>query len=250
MDSEKFLECVENWKECDIASIVKHFHYLPQKTTNKQFARVEAYSLNLSNSDEIRDGFKKAVLHLGLTKSEPEPKELTFVPILEVFKEVGIASLFEFSAVERSLHSGIVPLPFKDALAQNWLTADQSIVDDLFVATQPTDQSKNGLGQLQRLHNYQITGQTNAVLFEILNSQEVRESIQEITFHLGADMNKLADKSSFTFSPIIEIRTSKKLSDKEFARLIRKGAGYNSIMNKNDFDGIFVEYMMPCPSTC
>lgn len=241
---------IQNWQSCDIAELVYHFHFMEKdKSGDLQQKRLRAMVLEGEALSRLKSiPLKELTLHMALSEKQAVNGEVTFAPILEVSKEgdPGTTATFRpYSSDEP--YSGLVPGAFKEVVNRNWLLTDASQVDDLFLAAKSSE--KNETPQLQRLLRYQISEKVNTLLFEVLALEGVQKKLKGLYLHLGADMNKMNDKTEFTFTPVIELRT-KKLDDHTLLAIARKGLRSAGGLGKDDDDGIFFEYLKPCPSTC
>lgn len=247
MQAEKANGYINNWKKCDIASLVNHFHFIDGEDSSSQYQRIHSLGMEIEKlkASLIQDDVKSMAIHMGLTRARSKPEKLSFKPIFAVTNAKGEENFNGFSKVGNELSHGIVPTPFKEALSQNWLSTEQTMIDDLFVAVVADKEAP----QLQRLHSYKISGQINELLFKVLTDKGIVEKMKGLYFHLGADMNKQADRYAFTFSPIIEVVTEA-LNDEELLRIAKLGLRSSISLSENEDDSIFIEYLKPCPSTC
>tara|TARA_A100000171_G_C2140267_1_gene154724 strand:+ start:3516 stop:4262 length:747 start_codon:yes stop_codon:yes gene_type:complete len=246
MQAEKAIDYIDNWKKCDISRLVNHFHFIKGKDISSQYQRVQSMTLKTDSlkASLLKNDIKSMAIHMGLSKAQAKPEELSFSPVFSVIGTIGKPTYDDFSILEGD-PKGIVPESFKQALSNNWLMTDQSMIDDLFVAVS-TDKNSP---QLQRLHSYQITREINDLLFSILTDKGIVSKMKSLHFHLGADMNKYSDKYAFTFSPVIEL-VIEKLDDEELLRVAKLGMRSNISLMDDEDDSIFIEYLKPCPSTC
>lgn len=250
MKATKAKDYIKNWQRCDIAELVYHFHFMEKdKSGDLQQKRLRSMILEgeaLSHLNSVPA--KELTLHMALSKKKAVNGEVTFAPILEASKggeAVATARFRPYSSDDP--YSGLVPGAFKEAVNRNWLLTDASQVDDLFLAAKSS--KKKETPQLERLLRYHINEKVNTLLFEVLALEGVQKNLKGLYLHMGADMNKVNDKTEFTFTPVIELRT-KKLDDNTLLAVARKGLRSAGGLGKDDDDGILFEYLKPCPSTC
>lgn len=250
MEALKAQDNVRNWQRCDIAQLVNHFHEMREATGDFQQVRLKCVALKGEALGILKSGIiSDMTLHMALKKEQSVNGAISFEPVLEVAKSDNSVAFASFSPFDNDLPlTELVPYAFKEAVTRNWLLTDANGVDDLFVAYKPKAE-KGSIPELQRLLRYYISGKTNSLLFNVLNMEEVRKEMKGVHLHLGADMNKAYDRSEFTFTPVVELRTGK-LSEKTLLEIAKAGLRSSVGINASGDDSILFEYLRPCPSTC
>lgn len=276
------------WRECDVNHLAGHFHRFNKEDTMRasQFERLGELHLTgkelkkLFSQPSHIDSFD---IRLGLDKKVSTKNEFTFRPVISVIKK-GKKKEMEFHhgpfpnpklARTNSItkQSAEVPVHFKSWLIKNWMELDASLIDDVFTASfNDTDMNANTQAGLpvkrdnRRLISYHFNEGNNVAFLNFIRNMpkygpEAR--LDYFTFHLGVDMNKLAHKEMFTFSPVFEVRLTgvkpEKISELRASGLrcvpeilipepAEAKKGEQVVYTGNET--VYYEYIAPCPPTC
>lgn len=280
------------WRECDVNQLAGHFHKFSEwnSMSESQFERLGELHLTNKELKELfsaPDNIESFDIRMGLDSEVSSKDKFTFKPVINVryakgkpkekeFHHGPVPTLRQAVADTNTNQSARVPAQFKSWLTKNWMELDASMIDDVFTASTDatSDQNKvmenkrNGIPIKrinQRLHSYHFTENLNDAFFHFIRNLKKYgpdTRLDYFVLHLGVDMNKLAHKEMFSFSPVFEVRL---IGAKPQQIVELRASGLRCVpevfvsahREKNESqvvytgnETVYYEYVMPCPPTC
>ncbi|MGB3467947.1 MAG: hypothetical protein WBA74_21860 [Cyclobacteriaceae bacterium] len=254
---ENYDDYIGNWVKGNNMEMVNHFNYFDSTPTNGggQHRRMPCLILTqdqISTLFNSRKHINHLSISLGLGKKEGMP---AFCPIIKCWynENASEPEAFHFDAVKasqstlrRKLSESRIPEILAKTLCQNWMDLESNQLLNVF------NRVDNSLTERVLAYKFRHSEGTaadseNHRLLSFMNSH--LGYIEEFCFYLGVDLNKVANRNQFSFSPVIEVILNRKISDAEVVRLHREGilTYYNE---SDDSERAFFEYISPCPATC
>lgn len=239
-ETTTFIGDTDRWKQESVLNLANHFHKFDSNVNQQlrvtDFRMTEADLVTFKGIVSVGK-VKRVEMHLALT-GEAQNNDFTVCMYLLVEHGETTTTTEHFKLYPKEKDqvsptdpdSDIVPLIFKQMIANNWDEIDFHLIDDLFIAM------KNS--QLVRVRHFKI----GDLMIQYINNQlkPCVDTLLGVKIYAGVDLNKFSNKETISFTPVIGFHFPEAII-----------SNFQQVGIKDCIAGeLFMEYSLPCPPTC
>ncbi|KAA1247311.1 hypothetical protein [Aquimarina sp. RZ0] len=238
-------QSIQRWQQEEVLLLARHFQRLNvgKSPFSGHFTRTNCFVMKPDDVHTLNTLKNISRIRIYMSLEEEDKERFTFCPIINIKFGTDNQRWFTLEPIyqqpekpilpDTDVNTGgtIVPGIFKEMILANWMSIEDNLIDDLFVAKIVTSST------LVRVNFFEVN---SATILELFNTT-LHNNISEFVVYPGIDMNKFQDRNMISFTPVIGVTPKNEVATEIISR---HGLAEFTI------DQIFMEYLTPCPPTC